>query len=95
MFHLYVVCREKNPEEQVKYGMFPDVMFFTDKWINNRENTSSFSCFGSMWRPKVTSAKFYKTKTNALKVVSERGYGNTVYELIVLPEVVKVQKVTK
>lgn len=77
-FKLYVVCRKKRADEQEKYGMFPDIMFFTDKWIEGVD-------FGSMWRPKVTSAKFYKTKTNAIKVITERFYGDSVYELNVWP----------
>lgn len=77
-FKLYVVCRKKSPDEQERFGIFPDIMFFTDKWIKNVD-------FGSMWRPKVSSAKFYKTKGNALNVVSERGYGDSVYELFVAP----------
>lgn len=83
-FKLYVVCRKKCPAEQEKYGIFPDIMFFTDKWINGAD-------WGSMWRPKVTSAKFYRTKRGALNVISERGKGDSVYELSVMPFAVPVE----
>ena len=86
-FKLYVVCRKKSPAEQEKYGMFPNIMFFTDKWLNRED-------WGSMWRPKVTSEKFYRTKRGALNVISERGKGDSVYELNVWPyaEPVEVKK---